>query len=682
MKNNSELYIEYRTDEQNIDKSYVMAFDGIFRERDKAHESMSEEMFLQPGGISAYVDIERKMPLGDDYFYEIAEIFEDDASLSEREEELKRLLTMGFCRLNDSNTYLIPYWHPFVLCMDEYLGKLAKDYNAFVDEDEDSDIYKLIYGSVLRDYIQNKSDYNIYTENQVYYSKKPGAGECRRAVPWDRAGALTEFDSLRLAGKVDLWARRHAEDAEENITVKIAYIGELRNIADLQIYLNRNTDKYKHKFQIEFTQLLRRPELGEYIFEINGSDHNEKRIFDLMSSTDLRTLYQCYNIFLLLDQSYFYKQWQSDKPTEEKTLDKKIVWYSKKMEKASSEREDASGYSFKIYEDSGLWLNGHLRDESAEFSFDIRLYETLSKNVSDDCDVYLYISKGESIGNINLRRQSLCNSERYDGKILYVYKLSGNLSADDKNASVESVSLGIDRLIAQDQVVTAIDFWKLIKSTGTAFSRIFINKLEEQSEGLDKYDIIRILTDSKLIITRNNNPKAQQQIRFRIQTNAGEDSIQSLLKEYAEAYLVLCKEENSNKYVSTYLKRLLSDAIVSRTESVEGLLCALLLLEGNLKFSSEIGEIEKSENIENAELYSRGADFFRSRRAAYSAIEGLSTVLIRGEGESRRYALNYDFRNIYCPDVNESSFARFVKAVHNACRLYDYKNSILYYVTG
>lgn len=663
-------------EKETLKSQYDGRLRNICKEKGKIFEADSREDFLSARLIAmesmGFPTWNEEIDNVNAYFEDIANWIEtaDKKHIAEVElDQLEHWLTAKCCKINNENMYIMTSYHPMVHLIEEESKRLEDEFNNAVQGQ--SDIYSCIKKAVLKDYLRQKEKFLVYGTGQVYFSKEVDG--YRQAIPWKDVGTLTSVDSLRLIEKTIAWIKyKKVQD------IKIAYMGTLDNPDKLKKYFEEipvPTDTGDIYGNIQFTQLKRNPQNGKYIFEIQDSEQgcNRKRIYNLSSLADMKELFNSFDIVLFLDESYFYKQRQTPKSLMEKGAADYVQWYLKESKRLT---EDEKAYFYKeIYNNAGLWLNGYGQDETSKFEFDRELFNTIRQAINKNSVVYLYISQGKTIGDIKLSNQSICNDERYDGKRLLVYKMIEKEDADTENNVKEAVCRLLE---GKDGICASIDLWKLMKSIGKEFYQDFFSLwgVSEDNKAID------CLKSSYLFINiskpkEGQSADAKPKLQFSLYLHE-EIENQTFLEELVRDYLEICAEDENAafSYARNYLFELFINAMVSRANSAKGIFYAYLLEKGVVRLTKDeiasINRVEEKPNIKPCKS--------QAKRAVYSAVKGLDQVLIR-DMERRMNILKYEFRHIYCSDIDENTFIQLLYDLNDFCREMGYTDSKLYLLT-
>ncbi len=625
--------------------------------------------------------------------------------ISERLGEMENYLMIGCCKLDLEDIYYMPMSHPIIRLINEEIIGLQRYWECcsntqFLHEDNPRYMEWQIRHTLLKQYIQQREQLYVYGTGQVYFAnvqEKLETDTIHKYVEvkaWQNVGALTKLDALRLVQKINSRYSRKEKTPliyGENV-IYIAYIGTIENIDCLiEYYRNIVTDQNNKSLEVYFVQLLRQPEYGEYIFRLKDDDSlvlkHDKQIYNLSSLLDMQILFQSFDIVLFLDESYFYKQRQTLKKLQEREIRSYIQWCLKELERKkelldevsdSNQKEDfvrEQGYYYReIYNKAGLWMNGYGKAESSKLGFDCELFRIMQQAVSEQSDVYVYISRGEKVGDVDLVKNSVCNDERYDGKRIFVYRLLPPKSNEDDAASNAVVTLISNGVVPQDNnkaYIASIDMWKLIKSVGSAFYKEKVNQNE--------YSSIDVWMNTFLDIYVKKDQVVRLECYIRFPQNI-EETEREFLNKFMETYLQICKEEKCEEhspYSRNYLRDLFTRAMIARSNSALGIFCAYLLCIERISFTNiDLLSERKSELVplrDNGKL-------FRGRRLIYSAVRELDRAIVR-DMEKLDSILRYDFRMLYCPEIMEDDFFDLLSVLHEYCIYTGYVDSRIYLLT-
>lgn len=681
-----EFFLNYQDEKEFIKDEYRNALKNICSENGKIFEANSENDFrsgrLINNGCTVFPTWNEEVQKIDDYFGDIVEWFTDtnggkEVSRENGLDQLEHWMTVKSCKISDKNIFVMAPCHPVVKLLDDDSKRIKEKYNRSVKSDS-TNISKYIKKSVVEDYLRKRERFYVYGTGQVYLSKR--AGGCRRAIPWEDVGTLTSLDSLRLLEKIRSWDRRNKKGINGTKEVSIAYIGTIDNPDSLQNYYSQNNKQ----IQVTLVQLEKIPQ-GKYVFRWIGDAKDEKHTFDLSSVADMKALFEKFDIVLFMDESYFYRQEQVQKSLSEKGAAEYIQWCRRMLEwelrsnrLSEDEKKGRKSHFYReIYNKAGLWLNGYGKDKTAKFSFDKDLFGTIEQAAASvECDVYLYISLGNTIGDIDLTRQSVCNDERYDGKELLVYKAATSSQNDTIDSSVIML-LQDNKEDAEDfenqqsdNILAEIDLWKLVKSIGREFSEYFFTLWGVSKDA--SYRVIELLRDSYLLVHVPESSRKEVHLSFSLYLCDGLTG-REYLREFVGSFLQICKAGEDMPYVKNYLYDLLVNAILSRANSVKGIFYAYLMEQRRAVINEGITDVKKYQRQDKTIM-------FQARRTVYSAIKGLDQIVVR-DMEKRWDILQYEFRNLYCRDIMEDTFTVLLGKINEYCEEAGYTDSKLYLLT-
>lgn len=683
MKKNGTLLV-YENEEQYLNSTVKEILNRICKEKGKLYEADSWDDFLN-GNLIAKDRIEfstwtEKEDAVDTYFEFIVKQVEQMTQKNTSEEagrvQLEEWLTVKSCKINDHNTYIMAPCHPAVYLVDQYNQSLRDKFN--IAAAEWNNLVWKISQAVLQDYLRNNENFYVYSTGQVYFSVRRDG--CRQAIPWKDVGTLTAISSTRLIEKTRSWIVRNCSAVNAQVPVNIAYIGMITDEEVISEYFRENPIILENGEmvcpQVTLSQLKQMPHREKYIFERQGIADGSKRIYNLTSLADMKELFANFQIVLFLDESYFYRQRQSAKNLMEKGVADYVQWCQKELDKklkskiSDEEKELKKNYFYsQIYNKAGLWLNGYGKGDTSKLGFDSSLFSTIRQAYNPKCDVYLYISRGKAIGDIRLPVQSICNDERYDGKRMLVYRVTGQ----DDAAGNNDVSDSVGEMLQDTPILASIDLWKLVKSVGRDFRTGLFYDQGSSPEEISKQ--ITLLKKTLLYITVKKEDKKKPVLQFHMYCQKPADEQRGFLKEFVQSYLKICVEGHDFPYVQNYLYDLLVASFIARANSARGIFYAYLLKKRNL-VDLDVTVIE--------DFVSPGPEMnkmlFRARRTIYSAIRGLDQIMVR-DMEKRLSILKYEFRFKYCPDINEEKFLLLLDKINGYCAETGYTDNRLYLLT-
>lgn len=634
------------------------------------------------------------------YFKSIVDCIE---SIKEADElyGLEEILMHRCGKIDQKDVYLMPVSHPVIRLINEEVRELREKYTEL--QEEKCNMKWRIRNTLMSQYLKQREELYVYGTGQVYFisdnNRQLLQDECsvdhKRAVAWQQVGTLTSIDALRLIQKIKIRFKRGGL-IRGNSEMHIAYIGDMGSAKErgrLRQYFRevsqRENEGESVPKEIFFTQLVRLPEYGEYIFEKRDekpiSDGKGKSIYNLSSLADMQELFRNFDMMLFFDESYFYKQRQTPKNLSERELKSHIQWCWKELERETwlAEKTEKSirsieRYYYKeIYNEVGLWMNGYDKDRSSKLGFDRELFHIMQQAVDRQSDVYIYISRGKKIGDIDLVKRSVCNDERYDGKRLYVYRLAGSMDGDDNSVSEETENLlSVTAPMRQEKFPLAqINLWKLAKSIGRNFYEKYFD------EGFSYHSMeIWEKTYLDLYVDKKEHRRLFYKLRYTLNMSQKE---KDLLESFVKSYIDLSKEKKCSKhspYVRNYLRNLLIGAMVTRSTSAIGIFYAYLLRKGFVDFEDIDKRADWIEFVQDENVDVEESSKIRGRRIIYSAIEGMEQVMLR-DMEKCIDILKYDFRPVYCPEMDVEVFLKLLGAIREYCEFTGYKDSRLYMLT-
>lgn len=685
----SDKGLMYVSEKEYLDGNLRDVLLGVCREKDQCFEADSYEKFCSnrmirksraqfPTWVESEMDEGSDSKCDDAYFCDLADWVEKSAKEAVFEEagreQLEQWLTVRSVKINDSNAYIMAPCHPMARLNDRISRRICDQFNKSVVKDS---IEWKIKKAVLQDYLKYIENFYVYGTGQVYFSVRKN--RCRQAVLWADVGTLTPVSSTRLIEKTKSWVMRNCHGENKTPDVRIAYIGEVTDKEIIKEYYRKNAvvlqDGTKVHPNVILTHFQRDSRREKYIFERQDNVEDSKSIYNFSSLSDMKELFSNFHIVLFLDESYFYKQRQSPKGLLEKGAANYVKWCRGELNNESkwklTEEEKRKDYYYnQIYNRAGLWLNGYDSNDTSKLGFDSRLFSNIAQAVNPECDVYLYISRGEAIGDIKLPIQSICNDERYDGKKLMVYKVTEKRETLTGN---DDVSGSIEKMLNDSSVIASIDLWKLVKSIGSKFrEELFGVENANASEICEQISLLRTAV-VHIKVQEESDQKPKLQFHLYWKPSGGEKK--DFLKQFVEGYLKICTQEQQFTYVQNYLYNLLMAAMVARANSAKGVFYAYLMRKRTLV------DVDTTvyEDILEPKPESDPSKF-RARRTIYSAIQGLDQIMIR-DMEKRLSILKYEFRYKYCPDVNEEIFLCLLDKIHDYCKLAGCTDSPLYLLT-
>lgn len=462
--------------------------------------------------------------------------------------------------------------------------------------------------------------------------------------PYSSYGSLTEVQDIRIITKVK-------NMLEKRGAVKVAVFGTLK----------REEDYFQSYFQNENIVIAEYIFRQEDLFERSNPTHtvNLKNTFDIME------LVITYDLILFLDESYFYKPFQSHKSFIEKNYAKYIDVLSQRI--ASEEMDHLSRINlyYAVYETARKFLACMNTPMSPKYEFDVDLinrFESVirasDKTVSD---VYFYIHN-DRIADMRIDTKVVCKEENYDGKNLNVYKINGEKLFQETKTSVSK------ELKRRNSVKTiSVDLWKFIKSVSNQY----------YTESWKQYPISDLMAIQ--VLFRIGEKEIACRDDFVVEYTVLDSGSADLLckaKQFMEGVCRIISGGEEIGCVKRYLINLLSSALLSRADSVECALMSYWIADKEkvvLRYveSGQWGALETANDIMA----------FAERKQLYTIIDKLNHLMIR-DMDQLEMILYIDFKNLYAKDVPDELFKQYIKEIHEVCERLEERGSRLYLCTN
>ncbi len=565
-------------------------------------------------------------------------------------QQLELLMRWKCCMLSFENELLIPPCHPI-----ELAARVLAEYPR---EKGDGELVNAIK-QVRR---RAQARYQIALSDQVFLINR---SEENHKYNWARsirrAGSLTKISSIRFIEKA-----AHFMDVNQKKEVRMACVGEVQEPKLVKEYFQGKGCR------VELFELKRRiVEDGRLLFGVDSEEErlreDDKRSFNLLLLSDLQALFKQFDIVLFMDEGCFYSAGQARKTSEEKSVLEQLEWL-RRMAEGTRQTDKRLRWYLDEFDIVGKWLNGLNTDETAELQFDEKLFQGIHNAMVPGCDVYLYISQGRQVGDIDLYERNVCNDENYEGRSMAVYKVPCDRQESD--ALIESV----ETLMKAVPEEILVDVWKLVKGVSEEYQASFIKKLE----GLHWTEAVDILKNTFLTVNVCEVHE-QKGVMFGLKTDLGLADSENVMKKLTGFLGELLEEgfkEGGTACVSGYIKRLVGNAVVSRGNSVRDILLGYLLKKGYFD-GRVVWEIQPKtvEGLKRTETLSDG--LFEARRTAYSAMSNLEKYQLR-DYDRREVFLFSEFRGTYCGKISARSFLGLIQSIHQVCAELGYEKSSLF----
>lgn len=524
--------------------------------------------------------------------------------------------------------------HPVLLMNNLYERYTGERIDQFLANDQMAiEICKEIIWSKCNE--RRKMDFRIYGKDY----KLPASGKEIRAYP--SYGSLTEIQDIRIITKVN----RVLERKKDN-SVDIAVFGDLKTEQNFfkDYFAGKNISTFRFQYQQEdmFSS-------AEKSMDVNLKDLQH-----------IKWLLEEFDLILFLDESYFYKKYRSHKSFEEETYAQYLKILDQRLCAENIENIPRINFYHAFYETARKLLAGKEKNMSPQYEFDETLIRAFEKTVSmikeDVADVYFYIHN-ERMADKYIEYFNVCKEENYDGKNLNVYKVSGKKKKEEEKQTLS---------LYNDRKIILVDSWKLIKSISNNYYSKYWNDYK-----------IRELMDTVIlfrIAEREAGLDKQFKIQYTIKGN-NQDLI-TKIEKYMQSISFIISQKDEIGCIKQYLVNMLSNAFLSRANSVE---CALMAYW--VAHKKEIGfeyiTIENWGGIEDDTMELP----YRDRKQLYTIIEKLNLLMIR-DMEQLELILFMEFKNSYAKGMEDESFKQCIRKIHSVCEQLGETDSRLYLCTG
>lgn len=461
-----------------------------------------------------------------------------------------------------------------------------------------------------------------------------------RFMPYLSYGSLAQIQDIRIITKIK-------NILKEKNMAKVAIFGTLK----------KEKNYFKEFFRDKNTEIENFIFLQEDLFRSPDSEY----VVNLKNPLDIMYLVKNYNLILFLDESYFYKPFQSHKSFIEENYARyiKILFQRINVEKL----DDISKINiyYTLYETTKKFLACKNKPMSPQYEFDaelIKQFEALVNSYpADVADIYFYIHN-DRIEDTEIEIMNVCKEENYDGKNLNVYKISGRKS--QVVLPVVSSKMNTARMIS-------VDLWKLIKSVSNRY----------YTEKWSKYSIDELMTTQ--VIFRIGKKEKDDKELFVIEYTIGEsekEELRNATKRFMQSFCNIIAGEGEIGCIKRYLVNMLSNAFLSRAISVE---CALMAYWTAHKEKLVFNYVSK-EHWGGIEDLSDDMPY-RERKQLYTIIEKLNRLMVR-DMDQLQLILFMEFKNSYAKDMENEKFRQYIKEIHEVCERLGEKESRLYVCTN
>lgn len=493
---------------------------------------------------------------------------------------------------------------------------------------------------IINTLYNNRLKVNLYKGGEDYVGRFDKLRNTFRRELFEEYGSLTEIQDIRLIEKIESLA-----NGKRNMQPRIAVLGHLKKTDEFEPYL--------HSKEIF-------PKIDEFLYQSKDVFYcaAEDRLVELKNIISLKGFLQEYDMIFFLDESYFYKRNQSSKSRDEKQAALYVDIYWKWFQGQQGELNlETVSYLFNMYDEALRFLKSADSSISAEREWDSQLLnylEALEQKYDDCAEVYIYIGNSR-IGEGSIEHHAVCKEEYYDGKSLYVYKIASDKREGDKDwndqneNSVESSVTYVNG--------SSVDIWKFVKSISNNFYKESFGKPD-----IEAWKNSRI----EFIDGEQGESKEDFCVFFRF-----DHKVSPEMKVFLKELMQIISDVNQLPCIRSYLKDLFYSAVLSRADSVAGLILAYKIHHcKNISF-------KESDSIHERETKGIILNTYKARKAYYSIIERLSYVRIHDFDQVERI-LKFDFKTRFAEFLSDEQFIDLIIEIKENCEYFGDRDSRLY----
>lgn len=570
---------------------------------------------------------------------------------------VEELYLLGCERNKNTNSYLIPAWHP------------VRVINALVEHD----LAELLSGeegarqSVLEAVFdaqnRNRRQIKLFCKNQVYETSTKAQNGPAEACVFRQKEGNTDIHFLRTWEKIHSFQGSHPGQKKIEIAVFGKLFGNKESVEKL----------LEPDIEISWNRFKNVPSMGEYYFQ----DTHEEQIFDLSNLYDTRELARKYNIILFLDINCMYRQWQTEKTVDERNIRSYSKWCLDRSEVQNGFKEKAAYYR-SIYDYAGLWLNSLRQRNSSSFEFDSGLFQNLMAASDEGADIYIYIREGSSIASYNLEHSSVCNDEYYAGRRLLVYKLAKTDKEVFNEDYREFLEHSRREMAEEKDPHVFLNLWKILKSVGNDYCDAFRENVSGEMN-ITEDSLIKGLNNSVLILQYRVNAEAKMiDIDFDVSVvPQGEwkreqsDILRRNMKKLSAVILDCALKDDSMYCVKRYFKELLIHSVIVNAGSISDLVFAHLLSQPWMDVRLREAHLDVRPHMQDSRFGRH-----KLHRTIFVTIERLENLRMRRVPDMKGYFVN-TFRSMVCPEVDEENFEQTLRCITGCCEKFHHTGSSL-----
>ena len=499
-------------------------------------------------------------------------------------------------------------YHPLILMNDIYQEEAEKKLTRLK---ENSCLEYNIAKEILESKVANRAKLVLRHGEKDYKLKKDGSLKL-----FETYGSLTDIQEIRIIEKIESIQKR-----KNKRNVYVAYFGTLE-------------EKLKVKCYFKDDDII----LDDFKYYEGHFFNNKFGNIELNDINTLQILLERYDLVLFLDESYFYKKYQSHKTAREDNRALYVDWYWSNAKRYQQDILAKMNMYFALYEEARKFLDDKVNVLSSNYEFDDRLFkrlEGLSSKIGEKCaDIYLYINYGK-IADRSIENENVCKDEMYDGKSINVYKIGGESASYNKTV----------------QNALTIDYWKMIKSISNYY---YIDYWKDYDIRTLKNNYLEIV-DGKM---KKGNDKTELCIYYYYKFEDNNKDNNALI-DFTNALFSIVKGSAGMDCVKSYVKNMLAESILSRADKVADILLAYLIpRKMNIIFEEKEAKNQRQGSQELS---------YRKRKMIYNIIEKLDNLLLR-DVDQLESTIFYDIKPSFAAEISDNDFYEYLEQINNACK--------------
>lgn len=506
-------------------------------------------------------------------------------------------------------------YHPLMLMNDIYQEEAEIRLTRLK---ENSYLEYNIAKEILKSKVANRAKLVLRHGERDYKLKKDSSLKL-----FETYGSLTNIQGIRIIEKIESIQKR-----KNKRNVNVAYFGTLEETLKIKYYFKND----------DIT-------LDEFSYKDKSFFNHKFGCIELNDINTLKILLEKYDLVLFLDESYFYKKYQSHKTTRESNRTLYVDWYWNKAKQCNQDILAKIDMYFSLYEEARKFLDDKVNALSSNYEFDDRLFkrlEALSTKIGENCaDIYLYINYGK-IADYDIENDNMCKNEIYDGKFINIYRIGNEHIFHNKTV----------------QNILTIDYWKIIKQISNNY---YINHWENYDIKTLKRNYLEIV-DFKI----KDNDKTVLYIYYRYKFN-NEDN-QNELIDFTNALFSIVKGSTKINYIKNYVKSMFAESILTCSNNVVDILLAYLIPRKTTIIFKERKSDNHKQNIQ--------ALSYQKRKTLYNTIDKLDNLLLRDINQLKS-TIFYDIKPYFATGISDNDFYDYIKQINNACMEIGYNDSRL-----